>query len=351
VFANCKALVLSHSSDILDRNLMDGSYAAVSSLTGRLGQINIIEKSVTQAKRAIGEAEVALQSVHAGLALEPMPDLIVSIATGTKQVAPHENGPDDWSWRTTEPAGLPAWLSWSHVPRAVQAAGLILLGWCVAMGAVVPLAGADRVSGWATGMRSVFRSAAVPGQAARASLPPNAQRPVGDAEAAGQETAAVVIYERSSPYPAYFAGLAAKDRTCLAEAIYYEARGEPVAGQIGVAQAVLNRSLAGNWPRTVCGVTHQGAENGEKCQFSYACMRGSLTKPYGDAWDNAVALAEEILNGGAWLEEMLDATHFHRFDLKPVWRLSLVEVGRYGQHIFYNSPTENRRPLSRLAGQ
>ena len=80
-------------------------------------------------------------------------------------------------------------------------------------------------------------------------------------------------------------------------------------------------------------------------------MKTSLGKPQSDAWDNARGMADELLAGGAWLEEMLDATHFHRHDLKPVWRLSLVPVGRFGNHVFYNSPGENRRPLSRQAGR
>ncbi len=183
----------------------------------------------------------------------------------------------------------------------------------------------------------------------------NATPPVVAArnEAVGAEKPednAVVIYG-GSPYNTAFAAIPAKDRHCLAEAIYYEARGEPVAGQIAVAQVVLNRILAGSWPKKVCDVTNQGVENGEKCQFSYACAKQRLGPPFGDAWHNAQALAEDILEGGAWLEEMLTATHFHRSDLKPVWRLGMNELGRYGRHTFYTSPSEIRRPLGKQASR
>ena len=58
---------------------------------------------------------------------------------------------------------------------------------------------------------------------------------------------------------------------CLAEAIYFESRGEPLAGQIAVAEVVLNRVDDRRYPKTVCGVTKQGVGGGRGCQFSYAC--------------------------------------------------------------------------------
>jgi spore germination cell wall hydrolase CwlJ-like protein len=58
---------------------------------------------------------------------------------------------------------------------------------------------------------------------------------------------------------------------CLAEAIYFEARGEPLAGQIAVAEAVLNRVDSPHYPDTICAVTNQGVGRGRACQFSYAC--------------------------------------------------------------------------------
>ncbi len=367
--AECEVVILARGQELVTAGVpFSGAQ------TGRLGQIQVIETSIVEAKRALGEAEIAMASVHAGLALEPLsppgplpvPSNAIGIATGFAvrghAVAGEAMGMASW-WASWIPAivfetlGDLGWLKSSGVPIAVQGAGLLLLGWCLAVAVVVPLVGAERVAKLASNVRgSLGFYANATNQRALVADRSVSAGDAADTDAGGREAAGVVIYERTSPYPGFFASLGAKDRTCLAEAIYYEARGEPIAGQIGVAQVVLNRAFAGlttggPWPRTVCGVTLQGAEAGEKCQFSYACMRSLLSRPSGESWDNAVGLAEEILQGGAWLEEMLDATHFHRYDLKPVWRLSLVEVGRYGRHIFYASPSENRRPLSRLAGQ
>ena len=56
---------------------------------------------------------------------------------------------------------------------------------------------------------------------------------------------------------------------CLAEALYFEARGEKVKGQAAVAEVILNRRDSGLFPNTICGVVHQGGHGG--CQFSYRC--------------------------------------------------------------------------------
>ena len=64
---------------------------------------------------------------------------------------------------------------------------------------------------------------------------------------------------------------ATPSRQCLAQAIYFESRGEPLDGQIAVAEVVLNRVDDRRYPKSVCGVTKQGAGCGRGCQFSYAC--------------------------------------------------------------------------------
>lgn len=330
------------------------------------GRIVEIERALDEAKLVLMEAEASMTSVRAGLALEPLP------------VPPTYDDYDD-----SEPtlAGL-VWTILAQLrgllrsaaafadprqlaeidPRRLgvifmQACTLLLFGWSLAH-LVVSMLGPDRSRIWLAAVRAPFEVVTssrynrgnVGGRDAASVSASDDVAGDGRREAdAPPHALPVVIYERSSPYPQLFASVADKDKRCLAEAIYYEARGEPIAGQIAVAQVILNRVHAGPWPRTVCGVTSQGVENGEKCQFSFACQRSLLAKPHGDSWDDAQGLAAEILAGGAWLEEMLDATHFHRADLKPVWRLGLIEAGRFGRHTFYYSPTENRRPLSRHA--
>ena len=63
----------------------------------------------------------------------------------------------------------------------------------------------------------------------------------------------------------------AKSEKCLAEAVYFEARGEAVRGQIAVAQVVMNRAFSGFYPNTVCGVVYQNKHRHLACQFTFAC--------------------------------------------------------------------------------
>ena len=318
---------------------------------GRLSRLLRIERSVAEAKLALGEAEAAMLSVHAGLALEPM-----AIAIAAPDVPAEKADAGSVSRKFFDPAELYRNLPLARVPRIFIVAALVLIGWCLAF-VLQAAVGSHRFNDAAVSIGLIAaRPSVLPPAIGAAAKPAATELAVGQMSAANDSVdpardEPVIIYERTSPYTSLFQSISARDRHCLAEAIYYEARGEPVAGQIAVAQVVLNRTLAGSWPKAVCDVTQQGAENGEKCQFSYACMKSALGKPLGEAWENARGLAGELLAGGAWLEEMVDATHFHRHDLKPVWRLTLVQVGRFGNHVFYNSPGENRRPLSRQAGR
>src|SRR5262249_9190782 len=86
----------------------------------------------------------------------------------------------------------------------------------------------------------------------------------------------------------------AKSETCLAEAIYFEARGEAVRGQMAVAQVVLNRVFSGKYPNTVCGVVYQNAHRRLHCQFTFACdgIPDIVREP--DMWERAQTIAAEI---------------------------------------------------------
>ena len=143
------------------------------------------------------------------------------------------------------------------------------------------------------------------------------------------------VAARRPPYANRFSNVTAPERHCLARAVYFEARGEPIAGQIAIAQVVLNRVAAGRWPPTICGVVYQGVERGSKCQFSFACTDTPKRELAGEAWERAEWIADEVLSGGAWLGELLQADHFHRVDLRPVWRLGLQYVRVIGRHVFY----------------
>ena len=71
---------------------------------------------------------------------------------------------------------------------------------------------------------------------------------------------------------------AAAEERCLDEAIYFEARGEPEAGQAAVAQVVLNRVESGHYPASICGVVYQNRRRHNACQFSFACQRQNSSR-------------------------------------------------------------------------
>ncbi len=82
---------------------------------------------------------------------------------------------------------------------------------------------------------------------------------------------------------------AGREKKCLAEAIYFEARSEPEEGQAAVAQVVLNRVSSGLYPASVCGVVYQNRHRWHACQFSFACEGKSLRITDQDSWGTASA--------------------------------------------------------------
>ena len=98
--------------------------------------------------------------------------------------------------------------------------------------------------------------------------------------------------------------------TCLAQAVYFEARSESLEGQEAVAQVVMNRTRRPQYAPTVCGVVYQGAERTTGCQFTFTCD-GSLREPSDmSAWDRAVEVAKRALAGFIY-KPMIEATHYH----------------------------------------
>jgi spore germination cell wall hydrolase CwlJ-like protein len=127
----------------------------------------------------------------------------------------------------------------------------------------------------------------------------------------------------------------AKAVKCLTEAIYFEARGEPVRGQIAVAQVVMNRVFSGYYPNTVCGVVYQNANRHLACQFTFACDGIPEVVREPDAWDRARKIAAETLDGQLWLPEVGKATHYHAYWVHPSWVHEMTKMYRLGVHTFY----------------
>jgi len=115
---------------------------------------------------------------------------------------------------------------------------------------------------------------------------------------------------------------------CLAEAVYYEARGEPTQGRAAVAYVVVNRAESGEFPETPCAVVAEG------CQFSYRCDGRPEALAVRADRDAAFATARAVLTGA-----VADPTHgalfFHAGRISPGWFETRARVGAIGNHVFY----------------
>lgn len=116
---------------------------------------------------------------------------------------------------------------------------------------------------------------------------------------------------------------------CLAGAVYFEARGEPLDGQLAVAQVIINRTEDGRFPRSYCGVVAQ------RGQFSF--MRGTAMPKVREgtpAWTRAVAIAQ-IADKGMWESKASDAVFFHARYVRPSWSQGKTRLAQIDTHIFY----------------
>lgn len=118
-----------------------------------------------------------------------------------------------------------------------------------------------------------------------------------------------------------------RELNCLASAIYFESKSEPLVGQLAVGRVIVARSRSGRFPNSYCGVVYQPS------QFSF--VRGgsmpAIPKASQD-WKEAVALAQ-IAHEGSWKSPVEGAMFFHAARVSPGWRLA--RVGKLGNHVFY----------------
>ena len=118
-----------------------------------------------------------------------------------------------------------------------------------------------------------------------------------------------------------------REQNCLASAIYFEAKGEPLDGQLAVARVILNRAQSGRFASTTCGVVFQ------RGQFSF--VRGGSMPAIAHTssnWRTAVAIAK-IAQDDLWESTTDDALYFHARRVAPGWRMA--RVGAIGNHVFY----------------
>ena len=113
---------------------------------------------------------------------------------------------------------------------------------------------------------------------------------------------------------------------CLATAVYFEAKGEPLEGQLAVAQVILNRVESGRFASSICGVVNQPN------QFSFA--KGVSIPTASGNWRTAVAIAR-IARDERWQQIAPDALFFHARYVAPSWRQNREKISQVGAHIFY----------------
>jgi spore germination cell wall hydrolase CwlJ-like protein len=158
--------------------------------------------------------------------------------------------------------------------------------------------------------------------------------PLSAAEEAAVETPAATRPRPAATLAAHVAGLAdgetqGAEEDCLASAVYFEARGESLEGQLAVAEVVINRAASGRYPATLCEVVRQ------PWQFSFV-RRGIIPRADrgSDAWRRAVAVARIAKTGARRLLDQ-NVLWYHANYVSPSWGRRLARSGQIGAHIFY----------------
>ena len=127
--------------------------------------------------------------------------------------------------------------------------------------------------------------------------------------------------------------------SCLAEALYFEARGESVKGQFAVAEVIMNRVDSPSFPNTVCGVVHQGTGKKYACQFTYTCDGHPEVISEEAAYNNAAKIAALMVRGAA--RPLTDgATYYHTKAVAPAWSRKFSRTAAIGVHYFYRRHTQ-----------
>ena len=124
---------------------------------------------------------------------------------------------------------------------------------------------------------------------------------------------------------------------CLARNVYFEARGEPVAGQFAVAEVTMNRKASRLFPRTVCEVVYQKSwdpiRKREVSAFSWTEFK-KLPDPSGEDWLRAQQVAKAVYYNH-YTPQLQGALYFHATYIRPEWAKEKRRVARIGRHVFY----------------
>ena len=203
----------------------------------------------------------------------------------------------------------------------------------VAATMVFTIANADSSGAIAQDAPDFASTAAAPTSAVEADQAPEVRfvaqevvQPV-DENAATDVADAETLQQLVESMPAH--GELSSDMRCLAQAIYFEARGEPLDGQLAVGRVIVNRAESSRFPDSYCGVVTQ------RSQFSF--VRGGRipnVNPNSAAWMRAKAIAR-IAHQELWDSAAHDALFFHATYVKPSWANRKVAAATIDRHIFY----------------
>ena len=128
-----------------------------------------------------------------------------------------------------------------------------------------------------------------------------------------------------------------KQVSCLAEALYFEARGEPIKGQLAVGEVILNRVEDRRYPSSICKVVNQGTGRRFACQFTYTCDGKLETVHERKPYEMALKIAK-ILMTTHDRKLTRGSTHYHSNYVDPKWSKKFERVAKFGRHIFYRQP-------------
>jgi len=117
---------------------------------------------------------------------------------------------------------------------------------------------------------------------------------------------------------------------CLALVLYHEARGEPLEGQLAVAEVVMNRAATEQQP--VCAVAAEARQ--------FATSRPDILPPQEPvAWQRVRLIAEAVIEDPEGTLPQTGATHFHTVEVSPVWNEEMQPVALIGAHLFFKDKT------------
>ena len=122
--------------------------------------------------------------------------------------------------------------------------------------------------------------------------------------------------------------------SCLAEALYFEARGETVKGQFAVAEVIMNRVKSAQFPNSLCSVINQGTGRRYQCQFTYTCDGHEEVIREKRAYARVAKVAKLVIDGA--VPDLTEgATYYHTTAVRPRWSRSFTNTMRIGVHLFY----------------